>query len=190
MEVTAHVTISNRHMHPNREAIDVLFGKGYELKVKKVLADSIFAADETVTIKGPKGEISSVRLIGPLRDYNQVEILKSDNFILGIDAPVKISGSKGLAPLTVIGPKGRINFESIAMVALRHIHFEKKQAEEMGLENGQIVQVKVDGGNRKLIFDDVMIVYTTIDRPPMMHVDVEEANAAGIKNMDMVKIII
>jgi len=188
MKNKVHVIISNRHMHMNREACDILFGKDYELTVKRPMAPPIFAANETVTLKGPKGEISGVRVLGPLRGYNQVEILRADNYVLGIDAPVKISGSSHLAPLTVIGPCGSIDFDSVAMVALRHIHFTPEQAEEYGLKKGQMVQVKV-GGERQLTFGDVMVCFTDGMEEPMMHVDVEEANAACITNMDTVEIL-
>ena len=188
MKNKVHVIISNRHMHMNREACDILFGKGYELTVKRPMAPPIFAANETVTLKGPKGEISGVRVLGPLRDYNQVEILRADNYVLGIQAPVKISGSPDLAPLTVIGPKGSIDFDSLAVVALRHIHFTPEQAAEYGLEKGQMVQVKVSG-ERQLIFGDCMVVFTEGMEEPMMHIDVEEANAACINAMDIVEIL-
>ena len=188
MKNKVHVTISNRHMHLNREACDILFGKDYELTVKRPMAPPIFAANETVTLQGPKGSISGVRILGPLRGYNQVEILRADNFVLGIDAPVKISGSPDLAPLKVVGPKGSIDFDSVAVVALRHIHFTPEQAAEYGLEKGQMVRVKVDG-ERKLTFDDVMVVFTDGMEAPMMHVDVEEANAASIHPMDLVEIL-
>lgn len=182
------VMISNRHVHLSRDAVDILFGKGYELTVKKLMAHPIFAANETVILQGPKGKIDGVRILGPLRNYNQAEILKADNFVLGIDAPIKISGSSDLAPLTIIGPKGSISFDSVAVVALRHIHFTPEQAAEYGITKGQMVKVRVDG-ERRLIFDDVMTVFTDGMEAPMMHVDVEEGNAAGIKNMDLVEII-
>ena len=188
MKNKVHVTISNRHMHLNREACDILFGKDYELTVKRPMAPPIFAANETVTLQGPKGSISGVRSLGRLRVHNQVEILRADNFVLGIDAPVKISGSPDLAPLKVVGPKGSIDFDSVAVVALRHIHFTPEQAAEYGLEKGQMVRVKVDG-ERKLTFDDVMVVFTDGMEAPMMHVDVEEANAASIHPMDIVEIL-
>lgn len=188
MKNKVHVIISNRHMHMNREACDILFGKGYELTVKRPMAPPIFAANETVTLKGPKGEISGVRVLGPLRDYNQVEILRADNYVLGINAPVKISGSPDLAPLTVTGPKGSIDFDSLAVVALRHIHFTPEQAAEYGLEKGQMVQVKVSD-ERQLIFGDCMVVFTEGMEEPMMHIDVEEANAACINAMDIVEIL-
>ena len=145
MKNKVHVMISNRHMHLNREALDILFGEGYELTGKRPMAPPIFAANETVTLQGPKGRIEVVRILGPLRNYNQVEILRADNFVLGSRAEVKISGSPDLAPLTVIGPKGRIDFDSVAVVALRHIHFTPGQAAEYGLHKGQKVRVKVSG---------------------------------------------
>ncbi len=188
MKNKVHVIISNRHMHMNREACDILFGKGYELTVKRPMAPPIFAANETVTLKGPKGEISGVRVLGPLRGYNQVEILRADNYVLGINAPVKISGSPDLAPLTVVGPKGSIDFDSLAVVALRHIHFTPEQAAEYGLKKGQMVRVKVNG-ERQLVFGDCMVVFTEGMEEPMMHIDVEEANAACINAMDIVEIL-
>ena len=188
MKNKVHVMISNRHMHLNREALDILFGEGYELTGKRPMAPPIFAANETVTLQGPKGRIEGVRILGPLRNYNQVEILRADNFVLGSRAEVKISGSPDLAPLTVIGPKGRIDFDSVAVVALRHIHFTPEQAAEYGLQKGQKVRVKVSG-ERELVFGDCQVVFTDGMEEPMMHVDVEEANAACITNMDVVEIL-
>ena len=188
MKNKVHVMISNRHMHLNREALDILFGEGYKLTVKRPMAPPIFAANETVTLQGPKGRIEGVRILGPLRNYNQVEILRADNFVLGSRAEVKISGSPDLAPLTVIGPKGKIDFDSVAVVALRHIHFAPEQAAEYGLQKGQKVRVKVSG-ERELVFGDCQVVFTDGMEEPMMHVDVEEANAACITNMDVVEIL-
>lgn len=184
----AVVLVSNRHAHLNREAVDILFGEGYDLTVKKALDDPIFAANETVTVEGPKGKIENVRILGPMRPYNQIEILKGDTFNLGVDAPVKISGSDGLAPLTVTGPKGQIEVGSIAVIAKRHIHINTDDADKYGLENKQIVSVKV-GGERGLIFNETVISYTEIDKPTL-HVDVEEANAANLSPFDVVEVII
>ncbi len=184
---TAYIMISNRHVHLTREAVDVLFGKDYELTVKKPLGYPIFAANETVTLKGPKGTISNVRVLGPLRPYNQAEILTADNFVLGIDAPVKMSGSPDLAPLVFIGPAGELKLDSAAVVAKRHIHMTPEKAEEYGLENKQVVKVKIEG-ERALIFDETVITFTDIDEPTM-HLDVEEGNAAHVKNMDLVEIL-
>lgn len=183
----AYIMVSNRHVHLTREAVDVLFGKDYELTVKKPLGYPIFAANETVTLEGPKGSISNVRVLGPLRPYNQAEILRADNFVLGIHAPVKLSGSPDLAPLTIIGPAGRLKLDSAAVIAKRHIHMTKEKAAEYGLKDKQLVCVKIPG-DRALIFDETVITFTDIDEPTM-HVDVEEGNAACVKNMDIVEIL-
>ncbi len=183
----AIVMISNRHVHLNREALDVLYGKDYELTVKKELGFPIFAANETVTLQGPKGFISDVRILGPLRPYTQAEILRADNYVLGVNAPVKMSGSSDLAPLTLIGPEGELHLDSVAVIAKRHIHMTAEHAAEYGLKDRQLVSVKV-GGERKLTFDEVVITFTDIPEPTM-HVDVEEGNAACINNMDTVEIL-
>ncbi len=189
MKKTIIARISNRHMHITEEALDRLFGEGYELTAKKDLDPPIFAANETVVIEGPKGRIEGVRILGPARKYNQVEILRSDNYKLGIDAPIKISGSKDLAPLKVIGPKGSIDFDSVALVPLRHIHFTEEQAEDFGVKKGQTVKVKVKSGERKLIFDDVMIVITPGMPAPALDIDFEEANASCVAADDIVEIV-
>ena len=187
MKKTAYIMISNRHVHLNREALDALYGKGYELTEKKALGSPIFAANETVTLRGPKGEIKDVRILGPLRPYTQAEILMADNYLLGINAPVKLSGEADLAPLTLIGPSGELAMGSVAVVAKRHIHMTAAKASEYGLKERQTVDVKI-GGVRGLIFSETAIVFTEIPEPTM-HVDVEEGNACGIKNMDVVEIL-
>jgi putative phosphotransacetylase len=183
----AYIMISNRHVHLNREALDVLFGEGYELTEKKPLGYPIFAANETVTLKGPKGCIPHVRILGPLRPYTQAEILRADNYLLGIEAPIRMSGSSNLAPLTLIGPKGELKLDSVAVIAKRHIHMTAEKANEYGLSNKQVVRVKVKG-ERALIFDETVITFTEIEKPTM-HVDVEEGNACGVNNMDIVEIL-
>lgn len=126
-----------------------------------------------MTLVGPSGSIEGVRILGPLRPYTQAEILRADNFTLGIKAPVKISGSNNKAPLKLVGPKGEVEFDDVAIIAQRHIHFSPDQAKERGYEKGQIVKVKVEG-ERSLIFDDVMVVITEGMTDPMMHIDREE----------------
>ncbi len=183
------VRVSNRHMHLTRESLDILFGEGYELHVKKRLDPPIFAAQETVTVAGPSGEIGNVRILAPLRGYNQVELLLSDNFKLGIDAPIELSGSDNKAPLKVTGPAGSIEFDKVALIAKRHIHFTEEQARNYGVKKGDTVRVRVAGGKRKLIFDDVSVVITEGMPEPSMDLDFEEVNAACLKAGDYVEII-
>lgn len=188
MKKTIEVMMSNRHLHLSKEDTYNLFGGCYEITVKKMLTDVQFAANETVTIKGPKGYFENVRVLGPYRNETQVEILKSDCFKLGIDAPIRESGKlKGAAPLQIIGPKGFIDLKETAIVALRHIHMPQELADEYGLEDKQIVNVKTEG-ERGLIFGNVLIRIIPYGEP-VMHVDIEEGNAAGLKNNDLVEIL-
>ncbi len=187
MKKTAYIMISNRHVHLNRESCDKLFGEGYELTVKRNMGFPIFAANEAVTLIGPKGKIENVRVLGPLRSYTQAEVLRADCFKLGVDAPIRLSGSKDIAPIKLLGPAGELPLEHGVMIAMRHIHISPDKAKEYNLKDRQVVNVKI-GGERSLIFEKVAIVYTEID-DPTMHVDVEEGNAANVTNMDVVEIL-
>ncbi len=184
------VGVSNRHVHLCREDMDILFGPGYEMKVYRELSQKgFFAAQETVVVAGPKGAISKVRLLGPLRSATQIELLASDRSILGIDAPLRDSGVLGTSPLlTIIGPKGTVLNHTGAMTAWRHIHMQTLDAQRLGLREGDLVKVESQG-NRGVVFTNVRIrlgdeIHTEL------HLDIDEANAADIKNGQMVKIIL
>ena len=181
--------VSNRHMHMTQKTLETLFGEGYELHVKKSLDPPIFASEETVILEGPRGRIEGVRILGPCRPYDQVELLLSDNFKLGINAPILLSGSEDKAPLKVIGPAGEIDFDKVAIVAKRHIHFTEEQAADFGVEKGQNVRVRVGSGDRKLIFDDVAVVITAGMPEPSLDLDFEETNAAASKAGDYVEVL-
>lgn len=187
MKMTAEIMISNRHVHVNQQAVDVLFGKGYALTVKKRMGDPIFAANETVTLVGPKGKIENVRVLGPLRPYNQAEVMKADCFTLGVMAPIAMSGTPDIAPITMVGPAGTLELEHGLVIAKRHLHISKANAEKAGLQSGQMVQVKI-GGQRALVFDEVAVTFTEMETT--VHVDIEEGNAADVRNGDIVEIIV
>ena len=182
---TAPVMISNRHVHLNREAVDALFGTGYELTVKKLMGKPIFAANETVTLVGPKGTIEGVRVLGPLRSYNQAEVMRSDCFKLGIMAPIAMSGAPEIAPIKIVGPAGELDLEHGLVIAKRHMHISQTDAEEWGVVGGQNVLVKI-GGERALVFDKVEVTITEMQAT--VHLDVEEGNAANISNGDIAQI--
>ncbi len=173
------VETSARHLHVTRETLDILFGEGYELNVKKMLSQpGQFAANERVRVVGPKGEFPAMSILGPLRSANQVEISMSDARTLGVSAPVRESGDvAGSAPCTLIGPNGSVELSEGVIVAKRHIHMRPSDAEELGLENGSIVSVKIDAG-RPLVFGDV-VVRVSEKFMPAMHIDTDESNAAG-----------
>lgn len=178
------IGVSNRHIHLKKEHVAQLFGENYELKVKKELSQpGEFAAEETVTIKTEKSEIAKVRILGPIRSVTQLEISKTDAFHLGINPPIRPSGKiEGTPGIKIIGPNGEITVEEGVIIAERHIHMTPTDAKTYEVEDGQYVRVKVEG-ERALEFHKVLIrVKDTYALD--MHIDTDEANAAGLKTGD------
>lgn len=180
------VGVSNRHVHLSREDLDTLFGKNYELSIKSTLKQpGQFASNETVTIRGPKGEFENVRILGPVRSKSQVEISITDSFRLGVKAPIHESGKLDNTPgIEMIGPKGTVKLPQGTIVALRHIHMLPEQAKQFGLEDKEIVEVETCG-ERKGIMGNVLVRVTDTSYLEM-HIDVDEANACALKNNDYV----
>lgn len=184
------VGISNRHVHLSREDMDVLFGYGSTLtRMKAVKQPGQYAAEETVTLRGPKGELHKVRVLGPLRSATQIEISVSDGFTLGVKAPVRMSGDLQESPgIDIIGPRGRVTKHSGAIVAWRHIHISPCEAEQFALRDGMEIDVQF-GGQRGGILSHVR-VRVSADAVLEMHIDVEEANGFGLRNGDLVRRVI
>jgi acetate kinase len=178
---TLPVAISGRHAHLSRATLDQLFGPGYSLTVARILSQpGQFAARETVTLIGPSGQIGLVRLLGPTRDQDQVEISRSDEFLLGLDAPVRISGDLANTPgIVVEGPNGRVTLSSGVICARRHIHMHTDDATRFGLKDFDTVAVHIGSAGRELTFGDVTVRVSPQFRLEM-HIDVDEANAAGL----------
>lgn len=174
------VGISNRHIHLSQADLDQLFGAGYQLTPMKELSQpGQFACKETVTICGPKGAIEKVRVLGPVRKETQIEIVVGDCFKLGVKAPAKLSGDLAGTPgITVVGPKGSVQTAQGLIVAQRHIHMAPADAQAYGVQDGQIVKIRV-GGLRGGIYDNVAIRVTTSSKLEC-HLDTEEANAMGV----------
>lgn len=185
------VNISNRHLHLTKEHFEILFGKDVQLtKLRDLLQPGQFAANETVTIVGPKGKFDNVRIIGPLRKYTQIEISRTDSFVLGVKPPIRDSGNiKGSAGLTIIGPKGKLEIKEGCIIALRHIHFTPEDAEKLGIKDKDIVKI-LAGKNkgRETIFSDVLCRVSK-EYATECHLDIDEANAANIDNNDYIYII-
>ena len=183
------VWVSNRHIHLSQKDADLLFGKWYELtKIKDLSQPGQFACQEVVNIKWPKWQIDNVRILWPYRKDTQIELLLGDNYKLWIDAPIRLSGDLENTPgLEIIWPNGSIFTEKWAIVAKRHIHMNLQEAEELWLKDGQIVNIKTEW-ERWLIFENV-IVRADPKWALDVHIDMEEANAAGLKNWDNCKII-
>lgn len=184
------VGVSNRHVHLSKEDIEILFGKGYELKpVKDLGQPGQYAADEKVIIVGPKGAIEQVRVLGPARNNTQIEISKTDAFKLGLNPPVRDSGDIENTPgIVIVGPKGTVIKDKGVILAKRHIHMHPKDAQHYGVKDKDIVKVVCEKEGRRLIFDDVL-VRVSEKFALEFHVDTDEANAALLKNGDLVWII-
>lgn len=176
------IGVSARHIHLSQEHIQILFGENAELSVLKPLSQpGQFAAKETVAVEGPKGRFDKVRILGPARSLTQLEISRTDTYILGVDAPVRESGNiEGTPGIKIIGPAGSVQIEQGVIVAARHIHFHTDDAAKWGIKDKQMLRVKVEG-KRPLIFEDVLARVSdqfALD----MHIDTDEANAAGVGN--------
>lgn len=182
------VGISNRHVHLSQPDVEKLFGQGYQLTpFKELKQPGQFAAKECVIVVGPKGSISKVRVLGPVRPTSQLEISKADCFTLGIKAPVRESGdlvNSGNALL--IGSAGHVELNEQVICAQRHIHIHMNMidARMLNVVNGQKVHIRTEG-ERGLIFDEVVI---RVDERFSLefHIDTDEANAAGLRNNDSV----
>ena len=175
------VETSARHIHITQETLEALFGEGAQLTNKKDLSQpGQFACAEKVTVVGPKGEVT-MSVLGPVRPANQVEVAFTDARKLGIVPPVRESGDVAGAPACkLVGPKGEVEATDCVIVAKRHIHLTPEAAAEFGVEDKQIVSVKVgDKGNRETIFGDV-VVRVSDKFFPAMHIDTDESNAAGL----------
>ena len=187
---TVPVGVSNRHIHLSREDLETLFGKGYELTpIKDLSQPGQFACKEQLTIVGPSlRPIEGVRVLGPVRSSSQVEISRTDSFTLKVKPPVRESGDiKGSAPVTIIGPKGVVTLKEGCIIANRHIHMSEKEGAAFGLKDGDYVTVEANG-ERRTTFYDVQVRVNKAFRLEM-HIDTDDANAAGIGNGAKVKIV-
>ncbi|EKY5002003.1 phosphate propanoyltransferase [Citrobacter amalonaticus] len=171
--------VSNRHIHLNAEDYARLF-PGHPISEKKgLLQPGQYAAEQTVTLVGPKGQLKNVRLLGPLRSTSQVEISRTDARTLGIAAPLRMSGNlKGTPGIRLVSPFAEIELPSGVIVAQRHIHMSPLDALILRVAHGDSVSVAIEGTDRRLIFDNVA-VRVSPDMRLEMHIDTDEANAAG-----------
>lgn len=175
------IETSARHVHVSQDTLEVLFGKGYELTVRKELSQpGQFASGEKVKVVGPKGELNC-SILGPCRNANQVEVSFTDARALGVTAPVRESGDvKGSAPCKLVGPCGEVELTEGVIVAKRHIHMTPQDAAEMGVNNGDIVAVRVlNETGRKIVLEDT-VVRVSPKYALAMHIDTDEANAGAL----------
>jgi len=189
MEKMLPIALSNRHVHLSKEDIEILFGEGFELTpIKDLSQPGQFACAEKVDLVGPKGTIKGVRVLGPARKESQVEVSLTDGFALGVKVPVSGSGSlDGTPGVKLVGPKGEVVLEKGLIAASRHIHMSPNDAEAFGVKDQDIVKIRTNG-ERAVVFENVL-VRVNKDFALEMHVDIEEGNAAGVSNCELVELI-
>ena len=173
------IGLSNKHLHLQKEHIEILFGKGQELTPTKPLVQpGQFACEEKVDIVGPKNTLKGIRVLGPARPETQVEVAMTDARTLGIKAPVRESGKlDGTPGCKIVGPCGEVEIDHGVIVALRHVHLSPAQAEEAGVKDKDIVSIKIEG-ERGLVFNNVL-VRSGDAHEREVHLDTDEGNAAG-----------
>ncbi len=176
------IEISARHAHLSKADLEILFGKGFELsKFKDLSQAGQFVAEQVVSLEGPRGALESVRILGPCREKTQVEISETDARHLGLNPPVRNSGNlDGTPGIKIIGPSGSVVLRQGVILALRHIHIDPASARDFGVKDGDRIKVDVSGV-RDLLFENVL-VRVSPDFKLAMHIDTDEANAAGIDN--------
>ena len=176
------VAVSARHVHLSPDTIEKLFGAGYELHVARDLSQPHeYAAQETVTIIGPCGSLEHVRVVGPPRQDDQVELARSDAQHIGVHPVLRTSGDLHDSPGIVLqGPAGRAELPHGVILARRHLHVSTDDAQRFGLKDHDMVAVAIDSDGRDLTFDDV-IVRVSNGFHTELHLDTDEGNAAGIE---------
>jgi len=185
------IGISARHLHIKQSDLEILFGPGHQLtNIKDLTQPGEFAAQETVTVVGPKRRLfEKVRILGPTRPFTQVELAYTDGIYLGIDLPHRLSGNvKQSAPIVVIGPKGVLELKEGALRPMRHIHVNPDDAKRLGVTQGQMVSVKTFG-DLSVTFNEV-IVRIKEGLHLEMHIDTDEANAAGLHTVESVGLLL
>lgn len=184
-----NIGVSARHVHLTRDDLNILFGINYELNKKTGLSQpGQYASEEQVILKGDKGIIERVRILGPLRDKTQVEISKTDSFKLGINPPVRNSGDlSDAAEVTIIGPKGEIKRKA-TIIASRHVHATKEEAKKYGFLNKEFVSIVIKGEKPGRL--DNVYVRINDNFSYEVHLDTDDANAFLIKNGDEAEIIV
>lgn len=172
--------VSARHVHLTTEALEALFGKGYQLTHRKDLSQpGQFASNERVSIVTEKGQIDRVSVLGPVRQHVQVELSKTDAVSLGLSAPVRLSGDLAGAPdVKLVGPAGTYIAKESAIIAMAHVHMTPEDAARYRVRNGDIVSIAIDS-ERPVTLDRVIVRVDSPQKAALaVHIDFDEANAA------------
>ncbi len=182
------IGVSARHVHITKKHLELLFGNDFELEKGICLSqESDFASNSYVTISTKTNKIEKVRIVGPIRNYTQVEISKTDSYFLGLNPPIRNSGDlKDSENITIIGPKGSVEASESCIIAARHIHISPQDLNILGLKNNEEVRVKI-GNEKKAIFQNVY-VKAKEGYSLELHIDLDDANACLVKSGDYAEI--
>lgn len=180
------VGVSNHHCHLTKETFELLFNKSELSYYKDLKQLHQYASSEYISIEGPKGKIEKIRILGPFRDYNQVEISKTDCYKLGINAPVRKSGDlTNAATLKLVGPYGNITL-ACGIIANRHIHISKEMATQINVKDDERVLIKIKSEKPGMI----VAQYKVSTKANLeLHLDTDDANAFMLKQNDEVEIL-
>ncbi len=177
------VNVSARHVHVRQEDLEVLFGAGSKLtKLKDLYQQGEFASEQLLTIVGPRQRIiPNVRILGPVRNYTQVELSYTDGIYLGVDLPLRISGNHEQTPgITLLGPKGALTIPGGVIRAERHVHMSTEDMNYYGVKDGDYMKLRIDGPCG-VSFDRVKVRY----HPKVIlevHIDTDEGNACDLES--------
>ena len=181
------VEASGRHVHVTKEQALQLFGQPLT-PARPLSQPGQYLSEQRVTIRGPKGEFTRVAVLGPERKEAQVEISLTDGRTLGVTPPVRLSGDVCNTPgIRLVGPCGQVDLNNGVIVAKRHIHMSPEDARNFGVTDGQEVSLKTYTG-RQLIFENVP-VRVNANFATYAHFDYDEANACGMKDGDLGRIL-
>ena len=175
------VNVSARHMHVTPADLETLFGPGAKLtKLKDLYQEGEFASEQLVTLVGPRQRIiPNVRILGPVRNYTQVELSYTDGIYLGIDLPLRISGNhEGTPGITILGPRGAVNLSKGVIRAERHVHMGDADLAYYGVKDGDSMRLRIEGPCG-VTFDRVRVRY----HPKVIleiHIDTDEGNACDL----------
>ncbi len=185
------VSISARHCHLSQEHVEILFGPGHQLTpMKNLYQDGFFAAEETVMIVGPKRRmLPTVRILGPVRDYSQVELAFTDSISLGIDAPVRHSGDiRGTPGCVIVGPKGVVELSEGVIRAARHVHMSFKDAEAYGVKPKDFMKLRIEAPQCTVTFEDLLVRADATSKLEV-HIDTDEGNACFLDSATKVELL-
>lgn len=185
------VSISARHCHLSQEHVEILFGPGHQLTpMKNLYQDGFFAAEETVMIVGPKRRmLPTVRILGPVRDYSQVELAFTDSISLGIDAPVRHSGDiRGTPGCVIVGPKGVVELSEGVIRAARHVHMSNKDAAAYGVKNKDFMNLRIESPQCTVLFEDLLVRADETSKLEV-HIDTDEGNACYLDSATKVELL-